>query len=180
MSRYLLIAAAASLTALAGCAATDDGSMGATAAMAGDMTPSTRNAYVTMAAASDLYEIQSSQLAQSKAQRADVRQFAAMLIEHHTNTTAQLMAASQASGFNPPPPTLTPDKAAMIEQLRDASGADFDRAYLGQQVPAHEQALALHRNYASNGDTPALRTTATAAVPIIQGHLTQARQLAGK
>src|SRR3712207_8417473 len=53
----------------------------------GEMTPTERGAYVRMAAASDLFEIQSSQLALQNAQRPEVRQFAQMLITHHTQTT---------------------------------------------------------------------------------------------
>jgi putative membrane protein len=144
----------------------------------GDMTPTARAAYVDMAGASDLYEIQSSQLALTNAQRPEVRQFAQMLIEHHTQTTQQVTAAAAASGFPPPPPTLKPMHVEMLDRLRDASTANFDRVYVAQQIPAHEMALRLHQTYAADGDTPALRAVAGTAVPIVQGHLTQARQLA--
>lgn len=173
MIRHLLIASAASL-ALAACAT--DGDMGASTAASGDMTPDQRDAYVQMAAASDLFEIQSSQLAVSRAQNPQVRAFAQMLIEHHTATTQQLTAAASAAGTMPSP-MLMPMQAEMISQLQGANGAEFDRVYLRQQVPAHQMALALHQNYASNGDTPGLRTVAAAAVPIVRQHLDRARAL---
>jgi putative membrane protein len=173
MIRPFLLAAAASL-ALAACA-TDEMAAG-TAAAAGDMTPTQRAAYVEMAAASDLYEIQSSQLATSRAQNSAVRQFAQMLIEHHTMTTQQLTAAATAAG-TPPSPSLMPMQAEMISQLQGENGAGFDQLYLRQQVQAHEMALALHQNYARNGDTPTLRTVAQAAVPIVRQHLDRARSL---
>ncbi|HEX8380484.1 MAG TPA: DUF4142 domain-containing protein [Allosphingosinicella sp.] len=173
MLRTLLIASAASL-ALAACAT--DGDMAAGTAAAGDMTPDDRAAYVQMAAASDLFEIQSSQLALSRAQNPEVRAFAQLLIEHHTMTTQQLTAAATAAG-TPPNPTLMPMQAEMISQLQGANGADFDRLFLRQQVPAHEMALALHSNYAGHGDTPTLRTVAAAAVPIVRQHLERARAL---
>jgi putative membrane protein len=56
-------------------------------------------------------------------------------------------------------------------------GRDLPELVIDQQVTAHEMALSLHQNYASSGDTPALRKTAQAAVPIIQQHLTTAQQL---
>ena len=174
MFRPLLLAAAASL-ALAACAT--DADMAADAAAAtGDMTPTQRGAYVEMAAASDLYEIRSGQIAQSRAQSQAVRDFARMLIDHHTMTTQQLTAAASAAG-TPPTPDLMPMQERMIAELEGASGAGFDQVFIRQQVQAHEMALALHSNYASNGDTPALRTVASAAVPIIQQHLDRARQL---
>jgi putative membrane protein len=175
MIRTLMLTAAASL-ALAACASTQ-ADMEADAAMAtGDMTPNQRGAYVEMAAASDLFEIQSGQLAASKAQRADVRQFAQMLAQHHQQTTTQLSAAATAAG-TPPTPDLMPMQARMMEELRGASGAEFDRVFLRQQVKAHEMALALHSNYAANGDTPALRTVAAAAAPVVREHLEQAKRL---
>jgi putative membrane protein len=65
----------------------------------------------------------------------------------------------------------------MMAELRAASGADFDRVFIRQQVQAHEMALALHSNYAANGDTPALRAVASAAVPVVRQHLDQARRM---
>jgi putative membrane protein len=173
MIRPLLIASAATL-ALAACAT--EGDMAPSAASAGDMTPEQRDAYVQMAAASDLFEIQSSQLATSRAQNPDVRAFAQMLIDHHNATTQQLTAAATAAG-SPPNPMLMPMQADMLSQLQGANGAAFDRLYLRQQVPAHEMALALHQNYARNGDTPTLRTVASAAIPIVRQHLERARAL---
>jgi putative membrane protein len=173
MLRPLLIASAASL-ALAACAT--DGDMAASATAAGDMTPNQRTAYVQMAAASDLYEIQSSQLAMSQAQSADVRAFAQMLMEHHTATSQQVAAAATAAG-TPPSPTLMPMQAKMIAQLQAANGAAFDRIFISQQVQAHTMALALHSSYASNGDTPSLRTVAAAAAPVVRQHLERAKTL---
>jgi putative membrane protein len=148
-------------------------------AMPGDMTPEDRMGYVQMAAASDMFEIQSSQMALTRAQNPAVRQYAQMLITHHTQTSQQLMAAAQASGMSPPAPMQIPLVQRMLGQLQSASGANFDRVYLTQQVPAHEMALALHRNYAQRGDTPALRTVAAAAVPLVQQHLDEARRMRG-
>jgi putative membrane protein len=143
------------------------------------MMPTERTAYVNMAGASDLYEIQSSQLALQKSQDSGVREFAQMMVTHHTQTTQQVTAAARQSGMTPPPPQLTSQQAQMISQLQGATGAAFDRMYKQQQVQAHEMALALHRTYADDGDTEELRRVARSAVPIVQGHLTRVRQMAG-
>jgi putative membrane protein len=89
------------------------------------------------------------------------------------------MAAARAAGMNPPPPMLLPMQQQMLDQLRRASVENFDRVYLTQQVPAHEMALALHNNYATNGDTPSLRATAATALPLVRQHLDQARRMRG-
>jgi putative membrane protein len=97
-----------------------------------------------------------------------------MLVDHHSQTTAQLTAAATAAGVMPTP-DLMPMQARMMTELRAASGSSFDQVFIRQQVMAHEMALALHSNYASSGDTPALRAVASAATPIVRQHLEQAR-----
>jgi putative membrane protein len=172
--KYLLALAGMSL-AFAACAA--ETKMAAPAAVAGgDMTPNDRVGYVQLAAASDLFEIQSSNLALSRAQGPAVRQFAQMMIDHHTQTTAQLTSAASAAG-TPPTPALMPMQVQMLNQLQSASAPEFDRLYMRQQIGAHEMALALHSNYAREGDTNSLKAVAAAAVPIVRQHLDRARTL---
>ena len=142
-----------------------------------DMTPEQALPFVRMAAASDLYEIQSSRLALQRSRNPEIRRFAQMLITHHTQTTRSVTAAARRSRITPPPPRLMPMQQQMMNELRRARGNDFDRVFMMQQVPAHEMALALHRNYASRGDRPALRQAASAAVPIVEQHLAQARSM---
>jgi putative membrane protein len=189
MRKFLPVAALAALAA--GCASHNigapgtslhsaDAAGGAAAAMdMSDMTPEAAMPYVMMAGASDLFEIQSSQMAVQRATRPEVRQYAQMLIQHHQMTTQQVMAAARAAGLNPRPPMLLPMQRQMLAQLRGASGGNFDRVYITQQVPAHEMALALHSNYASRGDRPQLRAVAGQAVPIVTQHLQQAQQMMG-
>ena len=174
--RKFLIAAMASAALAAGCAPMDaDTAMTAPAGTA--ITPEERGAYVALAGSSDLYEIQSGQMAQQRSQREELRQFGAVLVDHHSQTTQQLLAAARASGMNPPAPSLLPMHQQMLQQLQQAQGAQFDELFASQQVRAHEIALALHRNYAANGDAQPLRATAGVAMPLIQQHLARARQL---
>jgi putative membrane protein len=167
------IALAASALALAVIPTTT----GASAQGMADMTPEQRRPYVKMAAASDLFEIQSSQIALMKSRRAETRAFAQMLNRHHRQTTRQLTRAALASGVRMPAPTLMPMQIQMLRELRRTNARNFDQVFFRQQVTAHEMALNLHQNYATSGDTPALKRTAQAAVPIIQQHLDKARQM---
>lgn len=194
MRKLLIPAVAAALTA--GCMSHNIGAPGTTlwpggdgatraGGMAGgdmnmdmaDMTPEMAMPYMMMAASSDMFEIESSRLALQRAQRPEVRQYAQMLIQHHTMTSQQLMAAARSAGMTPPPPRMMPKEQRMLAELREANGAAFDAMYIRQQVPAHEMALALHQNYATSGDTPALRTVAASAVPLVTQHLQQAQQM---
>lgn len=134
--------------------------------------------FLALAAEGDVYEITSSQLAVMRSRNPEVRRFATMLIDHHSRTTNVALTQAKAAGIMPPPPVLGPQKRALIDQLVAAGPADFDRVYMQQQVPAHEQALALNSAYATAGDTPQLRTAAAGAVPIVRQHLEAVRRLA--
>jgi putative membrane protein len=134
-------------------------------------------AYLFHAGAGEVFEITSSMIAIQKSQNPQVRAFATMLIDHHTQTTNQTLTAAKGAGVMPPPPELSAMQKGMIGQLTAAGGTSFDRLYLQQQVPAHQEALSLNGGYARSGDVPALRQNAQSAVPVIQAHLTQAQQL---
>lgn len=133
--------------------------------------------YLFYAGASDVFEITSSMILLGKSTNPQVRAYASMLIDHHSRTTNLALANAKAAGVMPPPPEMSAMQKGMIGALHAAAPAAIDRLYLQQQVPAHSQALALHSGYARSGDVPTLRQTAQGAVPVVQGHLTQAQQL---
>ena len=136
--------------------------------------------FLLMAGEGDVFEITSSQMALMRSQNAEVRNFAQMLIEHHTRLTNATLTEAKAAGVAAPPPVLTAPKRAMIDALLGAGAADFDRVYLQQQATAHNEALALHTNYAARGEVPQLRRAAMSAIPVVQQHLAQVRTLSSR
>jgi len=139
--------------------------------------PINGQAYVMMAAAGDQFEIQSSQIALLKSLTPSIRNFAQTLINDHTMMSSRLSAAALSAGLAAPAPTLTATQQQMINDLQAATIFTFDQLFLRDQIIAHEMALALHSNFASFGDTPALKVVASSAVPIIQSHLNTATTL---
>ena len=171
----------AATTALAACATNED--MAATEPMApaaaapvDPNSPLAAPNYMAMAASGDQFEIQSSQMALQMSQNPAVQSFARLMIAHHQAMSANLMSAAQSAGLTPPPPTLMPQHQQMLQQLQ-AAGPNFDQAYKDAQIMAHQQSLELHQGYANGGDVPALRSVASAAVPIVQQHLASAQNL---
>lgn len=130
---------------------------------------------VIRAGAMDLYEIEAGRLAMSMSTNAGVRSYAQTMISDHTNSTAQMAAALQSIGMNPPPAQLTPDLTARLDRLRTA-GTGFDAMYLDDQIAAHNEALALHNACAANAGAPVAAVSA-GLVPHIQHHLNMAQQL---
>lgn len=171
MRKFILLAAVA---ALAGGCATNN----ARVAPVDATSPLAAPMFLQMAASSNLWEIQSSQLAHQRAQSPAVHQFASMIIADHTMLGQQMMAAAQSAGLPPPPQVLMPEEQQMLAQLQSApAGPAFDMAYRDMQVVAHQKAIALFQNYANGGDNPTLRATAAQALPKLQQHLAMAQSL---
>jgi putative membrane protein len=141
------------------------------------MAPTTAAEFAAAAGASDLFEIESSKMAQNQAKRAEVKSFAAMLVKDHTKSTAELKAIAAKENITLSPPTLMPDMQSKIDALKSAKGEAFDTLYLTQQVPAHEAALKLHQGYAQAGDNAALKGFASKTAMVVSKHLDEARAM---
>ena len=168
--KRVLFAAACVSAVLAACGTMSTGAAAPIAKAAMTQTAPPVLDFVKMAGASDLYEIQSSQLVMQTTPDPALRRFAEMMVEHHTLTTATLTRAAQSEGLTPPPPMLDAPKTAMIRELQAATGVNRDVLYKQQQVMAHREALTLHASFAETGEAPALKAAAAAAVPIVSRH----------
>jgi len=195
--RLSLMTALAAALAVAGCrseqsdpanTATAQGSAVANGAAANAASPasaaptplaaSTGDQYAALAAAGDLFEMESGRIALHKSQRPDVRGFAAMMVADHQRSTAELgRAGAQAQPPLRPAPVLSAEQQANLQALRSASSPAFDIVYLRQQVNAHEQALNLASSYAAAGNVEPLRRHAGTATGAIRRHLSRAREL---
>ncbi|ACG77473.1 conserved hypothetical protein [Phenylobacterium zucineum HLK1] len=191
MTRAIFVcAAAASALALAACGQQAESpgqtepvnaAQDAVGAAVGQVSASTMGAnsteaFVANAAMSDMYEIQAGEMAQQKGQSADVKAFGKMMVADHTAMSNEMKPAAQAAGQTPPA-DLDERRKGMLDNLRAANGADFDRVYLEQQEAAHQEALTLMRGYADNGDNAQLKALAQKAAPKIQAHLDRVRQI---
>ncbi|MDX3909943.1 MAG: DUF4142 domain-containing protein [Sphingobium sp.] len=136
------------------------------------------DAFVTNAAISDMYEIEAGKIASEKGKSADVKAFGKMMVKDHTTTSSKLKATLASAKVNVTPPTeLDARRRGMIENLKTASAADFDKVYLDQQTAAHQEALTLMKSYAEDGENAPLKKLAAETAPKIQQHYDHVRQL---
>ena len=133
--------------------------------------------FVKKAVTSDMYEIQASQLAQTKATSADVKSFASRMITDHTKTSDRLKAILASKSGLKPPTALDATHRGLLNRLRSASGSSFDHLYVQQQVGAHQQAVMLFTSESQNGKDSDLKNFASETLPTLQQHLTMAQQL---
>ena len=185
MKRFTLLAATAMLSACgtgdnqtpAADTTTTETTMETPAPATAPGAPTDAAGYIAKAGAGDMWEIESSKALRAKSQRDDVKAFAQMMIDNHGEATAKVKAAAGAASLTVPPPALDPDQQMMLDEIKAADAASIDAVYLRHQQTAHDAALALHRAYATGGDTPSLKAAAGEIVPVVEKHIAELRKL---
>lgn len=136
----------------------------------GDQPPNAQG-FARAVAMSDMYEVTAGRLALDKAQDAETREFAQMMIDDHTKSSRDLQQAVTSGNQDySMPASLDTEHQGMLDILERLDGQDFDREYLRQQVAAHREALELLKAYAGTGDVAELRQFAQGAIPMVQKH----------
>nr|WP_315459350.1 DUF4142 domain-containing protein [uncultured Sphingorhabdus sp.] len=141
------------------------------------INPTDEASFVAKAGAADLWEVNSSKAALAKSQRADVKKFAQMMVDHHTRTTEKLKSAAASGNIQPSSPQLDAMQQRMLDDINSAQSGTIDAVYLQHQLTAHQAALALHQNYAANGDNDALKKAANEMVGVIKGHIAELQRI---
>lgn len=127
---------------------------------------------------SNLFEIQSSQVALNRSTTPALKAYAQHLIDDHTAAQAQVATLAAARGV-PLPKVLPPELLLKVNTLSTLSGPAFDTAYLQEQVLAHQFTLSLLQNEQTAGKDAAVVALAAQKVPVIREHLAQAQAMLG-
>jgi putative membrane protein len=121
-------------------------------------------------------EIEQARLAQQKSNNEQVRQFAAMMIEQHTQARQKQSALSSREETSPLSERLTTQSQATLETLKSKQGTEFDQAYIQSQIVAHQQVLEAIRNeLRPNAQNPELQQYLQQLEPQVAQHLEHAR-----
>lgn len=138
------------------------------------------SAYVSSALMGDIYEIEAADVALERSQNDAVRTLAQEIRAQHAaaRTTLEALATAETPSMVMSR-GLDQRRQGLVDNLRKAAPADFDRIYLDQLIAAHEEAVTLNRSFADHADTPDLVKNALSVLPLIEDHLQQARSLRG-
>lgn len=141
------------------------------------VAPSTQD-FVTEAAISDMFEIETSKLAQEKKDsHADA--FAQKMITDHASTTEAIKAMVQSGRLTATIPTsLDGSHQSKLDKLKGLDGAAFENQFRSDQIAGHKDAVDLYRRYADGGDHPDLKAFAQKTLPTLEQHQKLAEELA--
>ena len=99
------------------------------------------------------------------------------MVTDHQNANDKLKAVASQEGLavaNAPEPS----QKTALQQLREASGIEFDRAFATRMVQDHQEAVTLFQKATSQPDiNPNVRAFAEATLPTLKAHLEHAKQL---
>ncbi|CAO4180198.1 DUF4142 domain-containing protein [Methylorubrum populi] len=140
------------------------------------VAPSSQD-FVTQAAISDMFEMQSSQLALTKADD-KTKAYAQKMIDDHKKVSDELKSVVQTGDMKLNLPTaLDSAHQSKLDKLKSLNGADFTKQYHDDQVTAHKNATDLYKRYAEGGDNAALKAFAIKTKPHLDEHLKMAQDL---
>lgn len=125
---------------------------------------------------SNISDIETGKLAQSKSQNADVKKYAQQMIDDHTKAHAELQKLAESKGVSLP---TEPDKKhqALAKKMQGMSGEEFDRMYMKQGgVNDHQKTLKLLQKAQKDAKDPDLKALATKMTPTVEEHLKMAKQ----
>jgi putative membrane protein len=134
--------------------------------------------FANMAAMGGEAEIQMAQLAIQRSKNKGVVKYAQKMVKDHTKAGKELdKVATQKSMTLTKTPSA--DQMEMMNQLRQASDADFDMTYIRVSgVQAHQAMETLYQSEASGGSDPKLKGFAAKNLPVVQMHLRMAQEMA--
>jgi putative membrane protein len=177
MKRLPILAVACALMATAAFAQTPAPRPPQSSPAATQSAPSAQD-FVNKVAFSDMFEIQSSQLALSKQPDKDTKPFAQRMVTDHQKTSKELKSLVDGGKVKGTlPSALDAEHQKMLDDLKAKNGKDFDQSYDQIQVKAHQDAVALFNAYAKSGDDPELKKWAAKTLPHLERHLTMAQKL---
>jgi putative membrane protein len=144
-----------------------------------DIAPTTAD-FVKEVAISDMFEIDSSKLAQDKG-NASEKSFALQMVSDHTKTSAELKDLVTGGKVKADlPAALDSSHQSMLDKLKGESGKDFSSDFDSDQVSGHKDAVSLFERYAKGGENADLKDWAGKTLPTLKHHLEMAQNLKKK
>jgi putative membrane protein len=126
--------------------------------------------FLKAAAIANIFEIESSKLAASRANSTFVRQFAKEMVMDHVAAFDELKTVADKNGVDLPG-HLPPKLANWINKLRNSQGAAFDRNYKIAQEMGHKDTKAKMQTEVKMGHNEDARDYAVKTLPGVTMHL---------
>jgi putative membrane protein len=136
----------------------------------------------SVAVTADQIDIDYAAIAKKISKNKAVLEFAATMAKDHGNVNKQAVALAKKLGVtpkdNPTTQSLLAQAATTKDMLNSKTGADFDKAYIDNEVAYHKAAIGVVENtLIPDATNPELKSLLQSALPIFKGHLEHAEKI---
>src|SRR4051794_40343431 len=135
-----------------------------------------------IAVVADTVDIDAGKMAAEKSTNKAVKEFAETMVRDHTAVNAKATALAKKLNVTPEESatskSLKSGGEAQMAKMKGLSGAEFDKAYVDNEVSYHETVIgALDKTLIPNTKNAELKSLLESARPIFVHHLDHAKQL---
>ncbi|HXR76174.1 MAG TPA: DUF4142 domain-containing protein [Bryobacteraceae bacterium] len=134
-------------------------------------------AFLKMAAETDMTEAHIGQMAQDQASEQEVKDLGQTLIQDHTKDYQAVSQLAVKLGATVPN-GIDSAKVAPIRGLEHLKGKSFDRRFIQESISGHEKAIAAYKKESEHGDNADIKAYATQTLPTLEDHLHKSQDLA--
>ncbi|MBN8417748.1 MAG: DUF4142 domain-containing protein [Verrucomicrobia bacterium] len=124
-------------------------------------------------------EVKLATLGTQKAERADVKELATMLVADHTKANEELSALAASKNVQLSA-VIDPDAASEFKDLEKESGKGFDKAFLSHMQDSHKSAVSNFEDAAKNAEDADVKAWASKTLPTLKAHLDKIKELQDK
>ncbi len=133
-------------------------------------------AFVDMAAQTDMTEAHLGQMAADQAASQAVKDYAQTLVTDHTADYNALTAAATKANLTVPK-GLDEKQMKMIAPFEKLKGKAFDHRFIHDMISGHEAAIAAYNKETRDGQNADIKAYATQTLPTLEKHETGAKDL---
>lgn len=134
--------------------------------------------FMTKSYSASLMEIEAGKLAQQKATNPQVKEFAGMMVKDHTAASKEMRDLATSKNITLPD-SMSSDHMDHVRELRDKTGADFDKAYMDRMESAHSDDVSRFEDVAEDDDydDAEIKAFANKTLPKLRQHHDRAKQI---
>jgi putative membrane protein len=133
--------------------------------------------FVVMANSSNTMELQLSQLALQKATHPAVKDFANMMVQHHTMAAKEMKQLLSSKGAMIPDSVFLSRHRSDMEMLQNLQGTAFDKAYMRIMVDAHEEDVDEFEDETTDARDADIRAFASRMMPVLTQHYSRSKEV---
>jgi putative membrane protein len=118
----------------------------------------------------NLAEIKEGKMAEHKAKSPKVKKIGRTFVSDHSKLDMKLVSAANKLNVNlPPSPSMKQQSQA--QKLQKKSGAQFDHAFIQDNIKGHKKAIHMTKREKSQGQSKKVKKLAKKTLPVLKKHL---------